>query len=198
MSEELKIGIASENWFGKNAIKCLLQGLGADGFLFEVKTPDCLKNLLQRKPSFDALIIDHNLLKTENKEFLSRLNMMSATCQIIVLGPCPFCDTQNIKCLELSDNASIHRELGKILFGNNQKNLCKLPGAILTQRELEVLKLVAKGYTNKKVAQKLYISINTVISHRRHVMEKLGLTTLPGITIYALEHNLILADEILR
>ncbi|HSC36668.1 MAG TPA: helix-turn-helix transcriptional regulator, partial [Chitinophagaceae bacterium] len=43
-----------------------------------------------------------------------------------------------------------------------------------TKRELEILHLIGEGYSTKQIAEKLYISINTVETHRRHLLEKIG------------------------
>lgn len=61
----------------------------------------------------------------------------------------------------------------------------------LTQREKEVLQLVALGKTNKEIAESLFISFHTVISHRKNITEKLGIKTISGLTVYAIMNNLI-------
>ena len=61
----------------------------------------------------------------------------------------------------------------------------------LTTREVEVLKLVALGYTNKEIAGTLFISTHTVISHRKNISEKLGIKTISGLTMYAVIKQLI-------
>ncbi len=61
----------------------------------------------------------------------------------------------------------------------------------LTQREVEVLKLVAEGYTNKMIADRLFISVKTVERHRANVMAKLDLHTPQALTAYAFEKGLI-------
>jgi regulator of cell morphogenesis and NO signaling len=61
----------------------------------------------------------------------------------------------------------------------------------LSLRELEVLQLVACGDINKEIADKLKISLHTVISHRKNISEKLQIKTVPGLTIYAFLNNLI-------
>jgi DNA-binding CsgD family transcriptional regulator len=63
--------------------------------------------------------------------------------------------------------------------------------AELTQRETEVLKLVARGSSNKEIADELSISLHTVISHRKNICRKLEIKTIPGLTLYALINNLI-------
>jgi DNA-binding NarL/FixJ family response regulator len=61
----------------------------------------------------------------------------------------------------------------------------------LSNREIEVLKLVALGYANKEIAEKLYISTHTVISHRKNITEKLGIKSISGLTVYAIINNYI-------
>lgn len=61
----------------------------------------------------------------------------------------------------------------------------------LTPREIEVLRLIAQGYTNCQAAEVLYISVRTVESHRANVMGKLGLRGRVELVRYALEHGLL-------
>jgi len=61
----------------------------------------------------------------------------------------------------------------------------------LSEREIDVLKLVALGYANKEIAEKLFISIHTVMSHRKNMTEKLGIKSISGLTVYAIINNYI-------
>lgn len=61
----------------------------------------------------------------------------------------------------------------------------------LTQRERDVLEHVALGHSNKEIADKLHISIHTVISHRKNITEKLGIKSISGLTVYAIINNII-------
>lgn len=61
----------------------------------------------------------------------------------------------------------------------------------LSNREIDVLKFVAHGYTNKEIADKLFISIHTVMSHRKNITEKLGIKSISGLTVYAIINNYI-------
>lgn len=61
----------------------------------------------------------------------------------------------------------------------------------LTDREKEVLSLVAKGYSNKEIAEKLILSVKTIESHKSKVMEKLQLKTRPDVVNYALKKGLL-------
>jgi DNA-binding CsgD family transcriptional regulator len=66
----------------------------------------------------------------------------------------------------------------------------------LTVREKDVLKLVAMGHSSKEIADKLSISVHTVISHRKNVTEKLGIKSISGLTVYAILNKIINPDQI--
>lgn len=66
----------------------------------------------------------------------------------------------------------------------------------LSPREIEVLVLLTKGLINKEIADRLNISLTTVISHRKNITEKLGIKSVSGLTIYAVLHGYIEADRI--
>lgn len=61
----------------------------------------------------------------------------------------------------------------------------------LTDREKEIVSLIAKGYSNKEVAEQLVISVKTVETHKANVMEKLGLKTRPELVKYAMKKGLL-------
>ena len=66
----------------------------------------------------------------------------------------------------------------------------------LTPREREVLVLLVQGLINKEIADRLHISLTTVISHRKNITEKLGIKSISGLTIYAVMNGFIEADRI--
>lgn len=61
----------------------------------------------------------------------------------------------------------------------------------LSPRETEVLRLMALGHTNREIGEQLELSVRTVETHRAHIQQKLGLSTRPELTRYALEHGLV-------
>ena len=70
------------------------------------------------------------------------------------------------------------------------------PQDILSEREVDVLKLLASGMANKEIADKLNISINTVITHRKNISQKTGIKSVSGLTIYAVVQKLITLENI--
>jgi DNA-binding NarL/FixJ family response regulator len=66
---------------------------------------------------------------------------------------------------------------------------------VLTDRETDVVKLLAKGLTNKEIADKLQISTNTVITHRKNLSQKTGIKSVSGLTIFAIVQKLVSIDD---
>ncbi len=62
---------------------------------------------------------------------------------------------------------------------------------LLSQREADVLRLVASGMINKQIADTLSISINTVLTHRKNITAKLGIKSVSGLTFYAMMNGII-------
>jgi len=63
----------------------------------------------------------------------------------------------------------------------------------LSEREVEVLRMIALGHTNAEIAEQLYLSVRTVETHRAHIQQKLRLATRSELVRYALEHKLVSA-----
>ena len=62
---------------------------------------------------------------------------------------------------------------------------------ILSNREIEVMALIVQGYINKEIADRLNISLTTVITHRKNIMDKLGMKSVSALTIYAVMHGYV-------
>lgn len=62
---------------------------------------------------------------------------------------------------------------------------------MLTDREIEVMALIVQGHINKEIADKLNIGLATVITHRKNIMEKLGIRSVSAMTIYAVMHGYV-------
>ena len=68
----------------------------------------------------------------------------------------------------------------------------------LSNRETDVLVAIVKGLTNKEISDKLYISVHTVITHRKNIVRKTGIKSVSGLTVYALLNNLVDESEIYK
>ncbi len=90
-----------------------------------------------------------------------------------------------------ANEAYLYPPVAKALLEEYRKETSTQEAGGLTERELEVLQLVAEGRTSQEVADRLFISVRTVETHRKHIMEKLGLHTPADLVKYALRQGLI-------
>ena len=94
------------------------------------------------------------------------------------------------ECIGIYDNsARITQKLKNALEENAQAPKSDINE--LSGRERDILAAVAKGLTNKESADEFNISVYTVISHRRNISQKLGINSIPGLTVYAIMNKLV-------
>lgn len=126
------------------------------------------------------------------------------------------CNCNRLKCIALlysvADN-TILKQYDEILsiFDNEEQITHKLERLselfqentestedqqTLSSREKEIVVGVVKGLTNKEIAEKLYLSAHTVITHRRNIAKKLQIHSASGLTIYAIVNKLVELDDI--
>lgn len=169
------------------------------GQLFEVHSASNLCELEQMNIKIRAEIIFINPLLIQNqiKHFLSLKK--------------EFPETQWIGMLYSYADPNILSELNAIININDSRN--EIIGSIqklissehlsdnqkqqetLSEREIDVLKLLVEGNANKEIADKLNISTHTVISHRKNISQKTGIKSVSGLTIYAVVKNIISIDS---
>ena len=94
------------------------------------------------------------------------------------------------ECIGIYDNAArIIQKLRNAIEENSKTPKSDLNE--LSSREKDILAAVAMGKTNKEIADEFNISIYTVISHRRNISQKLGINSIPGLTVYAIMNKLV-------
>lgn len=128
-----------------------------------------------------------------NKFFLPRKDKVV----IIVSGPGNCIQLASDRIIDVFlPEEKILESLSSVFYG--KKDLSDVNGGSedLSAREIEVLVLVTKGLINKEIAEKLNISLTTVISHRKNITEKLGIKSVSGLTIYAVMNGYISPDSI--
>ena len=88
----------------------------------------------------------------------------------------------------------VHPTLGARMVAAEAEERAAADADPLSERERDVLRLLALGHTNQEIAEKLYISVRTAESHRAHIMQKLRLATRAELVRYALSHGLLTDD----
>lgn len=144
----------------------------------------------------DVVIIGGQVVGSERNMRSSNCELQSATFVILTTTAC--------------DDDVLRQADGVInLYDSTAKLSKKLQAAIeqsqtnpysdshdLSERERDVLVLVAKGLANKEIADVLNISIHTVMSHRKNIAHKTGIKSVAGLTVYALLNNMLDASEV--
>ena len=193
LSADPNFDIVGEAQDGREAVRCV-EKLGPDLLLMDLSMPrmsgmDAISEIKKRFP--ETKIIALTVHKTE-EYLLSTLQagadgyvLKDATHDELVLA------IHNVMAGKpyLSPGIS-----GKVIEGyleGKEDSLSVSSWQKLSQREREVLKLIAEGYKNKEIAEDLCISLKTVEKHRANLMKKLDLHNAAGLTVYAVEKGLV-------
>ena len=140
----------------------------------------------------DIIIINPTVI-----DYNERLDIRSyfggISCALVALAHSNYEESvlrQYDDCIGIYDNsARIIQKLKTAMEENTQNPKSDINE--LSTRERDILTAVAKGKTNKEIADEFNISIYTVISHRRNISQKLGINSIPGLTVYAIMNKLV-------
>lgn len=187
---KIKVIVASNNSLIANGIRAYIYQCGYDvDYLRFESLEDTLINL---NHSNYYLIIHHQLLP-ENMEQLYR----EYSGKILIIGNKKLENNFLFPVILPSDtDKKIMEKLEDFFIEETSNGDDTNTSDVLSSREIEILKEVALGYSNKEIADRLYISINTVITHRKNITEKLGIKTIAGLTVYALMNNHINPNDV--
>jgi two-component system, NarL family, response regulator NreC len=89
----------------------------------------------------------------------------------------------------------VHPALGAKLVAAEAEERARVDADPLSDREHEVLRLLSLGHTNQEIAEKLFLSVRTVETHRAHIMQKLRLTTRAELVRYAIDTGLLEEEQ---
>ncbi|XOV94416.1 MAG: response regulator [Bacteroidota bacterium] len=215
MGSPKKIILVDDHKIIRDGLK--LYFTGNDDFVVEAEAENGVQALeIMDKQQFDLVITDISMpemdgitLTQEIKEKYPDQKVMALT----MMG-----ENQHIKhmlaagvngyILKNSDKTEIMNAIKSVLNGENyysgdvtkviidgisgKKNPTQRLNleSSLTSREKEVLKLIVKEYSNKEIADQLFISVRTVDAHKRNLLEKTGCKNIAGLVVYALEHDI--------
>ncbi len=196
-SSLLKIVIAEPSVIVRSGLATVLKRLpNLNVHPIEVSAPDALAPCLHMhhpdivvvNPIFGGWF-DLPAFKTDNDTVETKYIAM--VCSVIDANALKEYDEQFAICddvdmLAAKINHLLHTEEEDKAFEQEQ----------LSQREKEIITCVVKGMTNKAIADKLYLSIHTVITHRRNIARKLQIHSPAGLTIYAIVNKLVELSEI--
>lgn len=191
-----KIAIIDPNTPAALGLKLMLQDVVP---VMEAYTFGAFTELTANNPdSFFHYFVALNVLMSNHNFFAERRN------KTIVLTPSPSVESQPSGFHCLCTNVP-ERQFVKSLLAMEQsahahgRHLPPMPcnaRCLLSDRETEVMALIVRGYINKEIADKLNIGLATVITHRKNIMEKLGIRSVSALTIYAVMNGYVDIDSI--
>jgi RNA polymerase sigma factor (sigma-70 family) len=193
LSTNADFAVVGEAEDGREAVRCV-EKLEPDLLLIDLSMPrmsgmDAISEIKKRHP--DTKIIALTVHKTE--EYL--LTTLQAGADGYVLKDATHDELVTAIHHVVSGKSYLSPGISeKVIEGyleGKEKNSFITSWQKLSQREREVLKLIAEGYKNKEIAEDLCISLKTVEKHRANLMKKLDLHNAAGLTVYAVERGLV-------
>ena len=206
-TEPIRIVIADDHAVVRSALRMLLDAEPDLEVVAEAgDVPAAMRYVLGHKPS--VLILDLNMPGEPSLQAIPKIKEASPQTEIVVLtmqdepefartamqaGVLGYvlkeaADVELVKAVRLAaaGETYLQPKLGARLAAEPAG-----PPDDLTDREVEVLRLIALGHTNTEIAEQLYLSVRTIESHRAHIQQKLGRTTRSELVRYALDRGLL-------
>ena len=148
----------------------------------------------------DILIINPLLIAYDfNEQFLKICRDFSNVIPVALVST--YIDAGILKQFKdvIEINDSKQKVVSKIfnLLNDNNLDQDKPESVELSNRETDVLVALVKGLTNKEISDRLFISVHTVITHRKNIIRKTGIKSVSGLTVYALLNNLVDESDIM-
>ncbi len=175
-------------------LSTLLMKAGHDYFFYRLNDLEEISTMFSRV-NFSMAIINPGIIQNRVNEFVRLKKQYPDICWMGLV----YAFFSNTVLNKFDKTFSIHEETETIIRIINNAFYRSKNGVDenqeLSEREMDVLRMLAKGLSNKEIADKLHISIHTVISHRKNLVEKTGIKSLPGLTIYAISQNIISLDQ---
>lgn len=208
MTEQIKIVIADDHAIVRRGLRQLLDGEEGFEVVAEAEDVESARRYL-RGHHPDVLVLDLNMPGEPSIDAIPKLRSEFPETQIVVLT------MQNEPAyarsalgagvlgyvLKESADAELVEAIRAAVAGEQYLNPrlgAKVaaepppgPPDGLSDRELEILRLIALGFTNSQVAEELFLSVRTVETHRAHIQQKLGLSDRAELVRYALDRKLV-------
>ena len=220
----MKILVADTSELIRRGLSCLLSVMIEFDVPADVSTVEVLNETL-KSFSPQLLVIDHIALGLQLKDIIEikktypKIHILGLTTypdknivsKAFAAGVTSYllkeCDREEIIDAIKSTRKGKRFVCGKILAVLTASEELKLnaamvklsscEGSIITERELDIVRLIAEGLSNKQIADKLFLSQHTVNTHRKNIMSKLGVNNTAGVVMFAVKNNLLEPNNLL-
>jgi len=196
--KDVFVVVASRSEIISQGVRSMLLAVEPDLDVSLALSFDEVEHALKRhRDAHCVIFISNRLFGNREDEFLHLRNAYQAYWVGVVVDPA----SRNVQSvfddlLYLDDSQEHMRHIlggaHQVIPAENQGSFDK---SMLSDRELDVLKLLVEGSSNKEIANKLFISTHTVISHRKNISQKTGIKSVSGLTIFAVLNKLVTVDN---
>lgn len=192
-----KIAIIDTNTLAVLGLKQLLQTVMP---ILTIDTFGSMTELMANQPEQYKHYFAAMNIVLENRTFFTEHIRQTIVLTLSLGGSSQLADFHSI-CINAPETEVVRQLLILQQMGHSEgRNMPPMPQIlkkkILSDREIEVMSLIAQGYINKEIADKLSIGLATVVTHRRNIMDKLGLKSVSALTIYAVTHGYVDINKI--
>ena len=188
--------IAEQSFIIRNGLINIINGFPETSVIGEISDITKLKDAVNKnKP--DIVIVNAKLLENSHTDIDRIFSEAGKMKSVIFVGSkrkdehFEYFDQK----ITIDDSKETIIDKLQLLISSKLPEKHKSENNDLSEREKDVLKLVALGKTNKEIADLLFISAHTAITHRKNITGKLGIKTVSGLTVYAILNGIIDIDE---
>ncbi|MGE5408767.1 MAG: response regulator [Syntrophothermus sp.] len=206
---DIAVALVDDHAVVRGALRALLEGQEGMRVVGEGGDLAAARELVGGEDAPDVLVLDVNLPDGLGSEAVGELRELAPATQIVLLtmerevglarGALDagalgylFKDAAHLELVEAVRAAAAgDRWVSGAVEAGLARGVEEAERQALSPRETEVLRLMALGYTNREIGEQLSLSVRTVETHRAHIQQKLGLSSRPELTRYALANRLI-------
>lgn len=191
LEKQQDIEVVGEAEDGRSAVR-LAAETAPDVVIMDITMPDlngaeATKQILSKSPDIKVVAL------SMHSDSLFVTEMLKSGAAGYLLKDCAFDELTKAIRTVIDNKNYLSPAISGVVLEDYIQRLSKVGFAspdVLSDREREVLQLMAEGYSTKKIAQKLHISVKTVETHRRQMMGKLDIHTIAELTKYAIRKGL--------
>jgi DNA-binding NarL/FixJ family response regulator len=179
--------------------KGLRQMIGSIGLFDEIHDISCdsdfVSSVVRLEP--DVLIINPALLTPPSIQVLEGLKSDGELRLAAIVSEWSDDEMERLfdEVILLGDTSLGIKNKINNLAGNRRDQPVYEPENVLSVREKDVVRLLAKGLTNKKISEQLFISPHTVMTHRKNITRKLNIKSVAGLIVYAIINDIVTVDD---
>lgn len=190
--------VAERSYLIRRGLVSSIEELGTTSVVRELDSGERLvKILTDQQP--DYLVIAADMLQEYDESIRCLFESGFETQLVALLNSGDKISTHYHTCDTIfvnDDKATILRLLRELVARQVKHMHGEPPSAELSPRELNIVRDISLGLSNKEIAEKNFISFHTVATHRKNITRKLGIKSVPGLTVYAILNKLIDMDAL--